>query len=505
MKKLNKKQILFIDPFFSFLNRNTAGIACLRGHLKESGIDSSAINLNNLINENLSDIYYKQIFNILKESKGEDHLKNLIDFNQFSSNKFLIIHKLLYTLGVEKIWDSVSRIDALNDIFEKIAIKYPNMQYLCISITFNAQMFTALVISCYMKNIFGDKLKIIFGGNLITGHVDDVKQLLEFNKIVDFFVVGEGEDAIYSIIQENKFSRIPNLVYLQDEKYKSSFKKGIVKKNNSLATPLYENDDYIYLQVTKKCYWSRCSYCVYEKYSHARCFETKSPQKVVKDILSINSQKRKKNQECHFVDACLPPVFLKKFSKLIITNSRIKNSFKTFLRCDKGFSYDILKLARDAGFFLFMLGPETLSPRLLKVINKGHNREDVYKMIDNCHKLGIYLSLNFIVYLPTQTKEELIQDLTEIKKLLEKYYNIVSVRLAKFQVRPESEIYHNPKKFNIKLLKSKDDFLSHTIEYQHIHDQAMTHEEFNEVVWGFYEKYLKKFRVVKMLFSKNKK
>ncbi|MHA1661079.1 MAG: B12-binding domain-containing radical SAM protein [Promethearchaeota archaeon] len=498
MTKKNNKTILFVDPFFSSSERNTAGIAYLRGFLQERNIESSAINLNKLIDKKLSFDFREQIIKVVNNNS-----KYKFNFQQQNNDVYQSLHSLIYSQGPEKIWEAVDKIDVFDKLFQRIADDYPKLKFLCLSVTFSSQLLSALLIATYMRKAFGEKIKIVLGGNVVTGFHEETQQLLKINKVIDYFVTGDGETAIYLLVAGTSLPKITNLSYLQKGKYIKSERQNYTENISKLSSPIYNSNDIIFLQASRRCYWSRCSFCIYKKYSSSSNFYVKKPQKVVNELLAINKKFKNNSNECHFSDSCLNPSFLKEFSKKVISEKRINNSFKSYLRCDSKVDYRTLKLAHDAGFFLFMLGPETLNPRLLKVLKKGHKREDVLRIINDCKKLGIYLTLNFIAYIPTQTKNELDQDLLDINKLLIKYDNIIGVFISKFQLRPESEIYKSPKKYGVNFNHSSKDFLSHMVKYKQIHKHAMTHEEFYTKIYNFYEKNFKKYKKVFLYIPKN--
>ncbi len=68
--------------------------------------------------------------------------------------------------------------------------------------------------------------------------------------------------------------------------------------------------------------------------------------------------------------------------------------------------YDLMKLMKEAGFKLLSFGVETGSPRLLKMIKKGEDMDQIKVAVESAHRAGLKVRGTLILGLPTETREE---------------------------------------------------------------------------------------------------
>ncbi len=71
-----------------------------------------------------------------------------------------------------------------------------------------------------------------------------------------------------------------------------------------------------------------------------------------------------------------------------------------------------------------IIGAQSGSNRLLKLMNRGHSIEDVYNAVDILNEHGFRVSIDYILGLPMETEEDLLLTLDSIKKLVKKNVRI---------------------------------------------------------------------------------
>lgn len=146
----------------------------------------------------------------------------------------------------------------------------------------------------------------------------------------------------------------------------------------------------------------------------------------------------------------------------------------------------ILKEARKAGFLHFYFGLETSIPRLLKLIQKGVDIKTAEAIIKNCCKLDLSATVNFIIGLPTQTKEELKRDLDFMLYLVKTYKNIrPSVHFLK--ILPGSLLAKEPQRYGIKIVGKRPIFCA-PLTFKQINKNALSPEEAYLIYSKFFEK-----------------
>lgn len=92
-----------------------------------------------------------------------------------------------------------------------------------------------------------------------------------------------------------------------------------------------------------------------------------------------------------------------------LTNEIVKRNLKIKFSDSADFrntSPDIFNALKEAGCIKLWFGAETLSPRMLKIINKKLTPDETYNGLVNADRAGIWTALNFIVNFPGETEED---------------------------------------------------------------------------------------------------
>ena len=461
MNKSFKKRdtnLLLINPPATRFHFGTAGLAYLKGYLIKHKIEFNYININQDLA--LNSLKFKKFKKIL--------IEKIISSDNPFNNKTLeqeSLSSLSYILAsFSKNGTLYKSINNHKKLVEDIFIDYLNgkEEYIGISVSDIGQFVPALILSGLTKTKFPQK-KIIFGGSLFVYYkavLDFLKSdLINVNDYVDYIIAGEGESALLSIISKRPLNEVPNLIYWQNNKcffsdffgWKEAFSKDI-------PAPIYEKNELPQIQTSRMCYYNRCVFCSRKNFSSN--FSFKGVEQVVEEFNHIKSNyKNKKISPVFFVDSCLPINFLKNFSR-IIDNSKNKQGLIAFLRFEKELDLDTLRLMKNSGFGNYggqiMFGLESSNDRLIKLVNKGINFKIVEKLIQDCIKVGINIELNFILNLPTQTNQELKNDLDYISYLLNLSQNI-NVRINFFELENFGYFFSNKEQYNLVLINNNFD------------------------------------------------
>ena len=105
------------------------------------------------------------------------------------------------------------------------------------------------------------------------------------------------------------------------------------------------------------------------------------------------------------------------------------------------------------GLALILIGFETASQRLLNFLRKGVTVEQNYKAAEICKKLGIRIFANFMLGIPTETKEEALETVKMIKKI--KPY-VPSP--AFYTPLPGSDLFEYCRKNDLSLIKEHSEY-----------------------------------------------
>ena len=472
-KNSNIPDILFIDPFSSIHPKNTAGIAYVRGFLEDNKISTGVINFNYVIDNALFEKFITAVKDFLDSN-------NIYSSDKYTYNYDTIIYYLLvrlYYFGPDLIWRAVDQISVFDKLFAENLKIYKNIEYIGISITYSKQVLFSLMLAGYIKRKLNSNIKIIFGGSLVTACQNDFIELLQKDPIVDYLIVGEGETPLLGLISGSKPEKIPNLIYLKGKGYK--FSDDLHHYENFLkpSNPIFEPGDTLFLQYARKCYWGKCSFCTADHYHFDRKYTTKRVEQIIGNLKANNIRTGDYRARCIFVDSALPKDFILDFHKQASKEPIIDNKFSGYLRSDNWVDHKILEIAKEMGIVSFGMGIETFNRRLQKILNKGYEPKQIWKIFENCRQLDIKIAAFFMVALPTQTETELVGDLKKIKKLLDNFPNIDKVELVPLSVKINTPLYNFPEKFKIRILKKSKIFLFDHFSFQQLEQQALSQQK----------------------------
>ena len=273
----------------------------------------------------------------------------------------------------------------------------------------------------------------LFKGKIVIGGPHTSVLLDSIPDYVDHVVVGEGEYAFLSIIENSNTDRIikserildldalPRVAYEMYETSLYNLKFEEYSKCNRVFT--YSS--------SRGCPFS-CTFCS-SKNIYNRKWTAHSPERVLDDIQYLVKTFKVDGIYFREDNFTVNKNRVRKICQGLI-NRRIKIKWKCETRVDT--SYEDLALMKKAGCVALYVGFESGSPKLLEKFNKQISVEQSRKFIGDCNKLGIYIYGSFVYYSPYETLED--------RQLTEKF--IKSVKLDrvgknKYLALPGSEMY----------------------------------------------------------------
>ncbi|MFT8891335.1 MAG: hopanoid biosynthesis associated radical SAM protein HpnJ [Acetobacter papayae] len=162
----------------------------------------------------------------------------------------------------------------------------------------------------------------------------------------------------------------------------------------------YLKHPYISIYTGRGCK-SRCTFCLWPQTVGGHRYRTRSPQHVAAEI-RLAMQYFPQVKEFFFDDDTftddLPraEAIARELGKLGVTWS---------CNAKANVPYDTLKVLRDNGLRLLLVGYESGNQQILHNIKKGMRVEVAREFTKNCHELGIKIHGTFILGLPGETKE----------------------------------------------------------------------------------------------------
>ncbi len=377
-------------------------------------------------------------------------------------------------------------IDLFNDnVINSIINESPDL--VGISVTATSQVMPAFTLAKLLKKN-NNNIHITMGGSVFTKLIDNLKNNHTLFKVVDSFIVFEGEHALLGLIEQidgnNDYGKVPNLVYKEGDNIRVN-EPFYIEDINSLPTPNYDGfplDRYLSpmsvlpLQGSRGCYWRKCTFC--NLHVDNLKFRLRNLDLVLEDMETL--KKKYDVNYMFFSDECMPVKQLDNLSSRLIAE---RNDVKWMagVRFDKGLTKDIIRKARTAGCLKMVFGLESSNNRILSLMDKGIETEITRNIIDYCIESDIAIHMYIIVGFPSETREEALETFDFVvsnKKFLES--KGASCLACLFELEKHAPILRDPGKYGLtKIGHPKHDDLS--LGYFYETDRGMTSEESRKV------------------------
>ncbi|MBM3879029.1 MAG: hopanoid biosynthesis associated radical SAM protein HpnJ [Verrucomicrobia bacterium] len=148
-------------------------------------------------------------------------------------------------------------------------------------------------------------------------------------------------------------------------------------------------------------------------------------------------------------------------------------------------NYDTLKLMKECGLRLLLVGYESGSEDILKRVKKGVTLDEMRVFTQACQELGIVIHGTFVLGLPVETRETIEQTIRFAQEL-----DVFSIQVSLAAPYPGTELYEMARQNGWFAKQDKTDILlgdglqQSTLEYP-----GLSKEEIFEAVEQFYRRY----------------
>lgn len=262
-------------------------------------------------------------------------------------------------------------------------------------------------------------IRIILGGAHATIFPDDVIK----NPAVDYLCVGEGEKTVKELVQciENDIEpeEVQGLYYRD--------KKGLVHKNplrplvnniDELPVPKYAlfnpslysppvqiRGRRVFIIMTSRGCPYKCSFCASSKVWGGRIRyqsidRTMAEMRLLKEKFAVDSL------EIYDDNFAANRKRVKELCQRMI-DEKLGIQWMCFTRADHLDDREMLRLMKQSGCYLIVLGIENGNNRILEMLNKQLDLTVAKKNIELVNQIGILVQSSFMIGLPTETYEEI--------------------------------------------------------------------------------------------------
>ncbi len=338
-----------------------------------------------------------------------------------------------------------------------------------LSIAYPTQMVHGFRIASLIKEA-NPLIHICMGGPTITKMADHLAHGEEPLNAVDSLILHHGELPLVRVMETMRdggsLEGIPSVAFKRGGRlYRNPISFSSLDMN-SVPTPdfmgfplgLYLSKDFTLPLITSRgCYWNRCTFCTYREIFKG-AFEQRDAALVVDDMARLHRE-----YGCgHFrlMDDACSPAYLRALAHQII-RCGLKAAWSCFARFERSLTNDVLRLLARGGCKRLMFGLESYNQRVLDLMNKGVRVEEIGRIVEECHEVGIETRLMCMVGFPTETRGEALETMRFLTEYRGKY---TSFAVQPFNLEGGTEIDCHPERFGITKVH-REDRVSHGLRY----------------------------------------
>lgn len=242
----------------------------------------------------------------------------------------------------------------------------------------------------------------------------------------------------------------------------------------------YLKDPYLSLYTGRGCP-AQCTFCLWPQTIGGHKYRVRSPENVAAEMAHAKKL-FPQVQEFFFDD----DTFTANLPRAREIAQKLKPLGMTW-SCNSraNVNYETIKLMKDCGLRLFLVGYESGNQQILDRIKKGIRIDEAREFTKNCKDLGVVIHGTFILGLPVETKESIEQTIQYAMDL-----DVFSIQVSLAAPYPGTELYEMARQNGWFAKKDKTDIIhgdglqQSTLEYP-----GLSKEEIYEAVERFYRQY----------------
>ena len=317
---------------------------------------------------------------------------------------------------------------------------------------------------------------------------------------IDFVAGNEFDFTIKEIAEGNKLENIDGLTYKKNGKPIHNKPRSIIEnmdvlpwvtkvyKEHLVTTDYYNGymlHPYMSFYTGRGCK-SRCSFCLWPQTISGHNYRTRSVENIIAEVTWARDN-FSEIKEFFFDDDTLtdniPHVeaLAREIGKLGITWS---------CNAKANVPYETLKIMKDNGLRLLLVGYESGNQKILVNIKKGIRIDIARQFTRDCHKLGILIHGTFIVGLPGETSETIEDTINYAQEL-----NPKTIQVSLPAAYPGTLLYRQAIK-NGWLIENENLVGNNGVQHSILSYPHLSSKEIFEAVDNFYKRFY--FRPKKM-------
>ncbi|MEA2037990.1 MAG: cobalamin-dependent protein, partial [Nanoarchaeota archaeon] len=454
------------------------GIASLKGYVEAKLKEKvKNIDLNLYFHNNVIDNFLEGKFALYNDEEKNEHSMELIKksieiFKKKSedffnpevynpcANEFLYLFENVFN-GNKPLLNGFidgeeSMGEALLPFTKEITKEKPEL--VGFSVLTTEQIYYSLALAKKLKQ--DTDAKIIIGG--ATARLFP-ERFLKYD-FVDFVINGDGEIALKELLDGKNIGEIKNVLYKKDSKIIKNQEENVdINKIPAPDFSDFELDDYFCPETvipnltSRGCYWKKCTFCA-DYGTTAMQYRTKEVDRLIEELRFLKEEYNTNN--FYFADEMVSPAMFNKMSEKLLGDD-LKIKYYTQAR-PKDFNLELLKKMNKSGCKTIMWGVESACQRILNLIDKGTNIDEIGNILRWSNESGIKNAVYAFGGFPTEKEEEYNQTI-EWLKMNKEYIDIQFTGL--FRLTKDSRIEQDMDKFGIESKKEWGDVFDPSYEY----------------------------------------
>jgi anaerobic magnesium-protoporphyrin IX monomethyl ester cyclase len=353
-----------------------------------------------------------------------------------------IIMKPYVPLGILYVSAYLERKGFDNEVFDSTFSSMQNLQDYLLKINpdvlaIYVNLMTKLNVLDIIKFIKSNlkQTKIILGGPEIKYNAND---FLNFG--ADFLVIGEGEETSFELIKalnENRFDDIKNINgigFIDNNKFVFTEERTKLKDIDSLPFPnrdkvnlkLYldawkerHGESAISISTMRGCPYT-CKWCSRAVYGLS--YRRRTPKNVCDELELI--EKEYNPDTLWFVDDVftISHKWLSEF-KDVLTERNLKIKYECITRADR-LNENVIKDLKASGCFRVWIGAESGSQKVIDLMDRRVDVNQVREMIKLAQKYGIQAGTFIMLGYPGETEADIEETIRHLKESNPEYFTI---------------------------------------------------------------------------------
>jgi hopanoid biosynthesis associated radical SAM protein HpnJ len=245
------------------------------------------------------------------------------------------------------------------------------------------------------------------------------EETLRSSTAIDFVTRDEFDYTIREVAARDRFQEVEGISFRQNGSIVHTPDRPIIQNMDELAfvTEVYKRDltvenyfigyllhPYVSLYTGRGCR-SRCTFCLWPQTLGGHVYRVRSPENVYEEMI-LAKQYFPQVKEFFFDD----DTFTDHIPRAIEIAKRLKTLGLTWsCNAKANVPHDALKILKDCGLRLLLVGYESGNQQILNNIKKGIRIEQAVRFTRDCKALGILIHGTFIMGLPGETPETIEQ------------------------------------------------------------------------------------------------